>query len=73
MLPIVSEQEAQEVISTEEESMKDAKEDILMTEQKAQEIDNITRSTIHREEFDSELNYLKKKNRLEDYEKKLIE
>ena len=36
-------------------------EEILMTEQKAKEIDNLTRSTIQREEFDAELQYLKKK------------
>jgi chitinase len=45
----------------------------LMTEEKAKEIDNLTRSNIQREEFESELNYLKKKHKREDYEKKLIE
>lgn len=76
ILPIVSEEEIEH--SVDEESLSDqdnadTKEEILMTEQKAQEIDNITRSTIHREEFESELNYLKKKNKIEEYEKKLIE
>ncbi len=47
--------------------------EILMTEQKAKEIDNLTRATIQREDFESELNYLRKKNKREDYEKKLIE
>jgi hypothetical protein len=47
--------------------------EILMTEQKAKEIDNLTRATIQREEFESELNYLKKRSKPEDYEKKLIE
>lgn len=77
VLPIVSEDEFEEIAEEDAKANKveetNTKEDILMTEEKAQEIDNITRSTIHREEFDSELNYLKKKNRLEDYEKKLIE
>jgi hypothetical protein len=44
-----------------------------MTEEKAKEIDNLTRSTIQREEFESELNYLKKKQKREEVEKKLIE
>lgn len=48
-------------------------EDVLMTEQKAKEIDNITRSTIQREEFESELEYLRKKQKWEELEKKLIE
>lgn len=58
----------EETIEDEEES-----EEILMTEQKAKEIDNLTRSTIQREEFDAELQYLKKKGKREELEKKLIE
>jgi hypothetical protein len=44
-----------------------------MTEQTAQQIDNLTRSAIVREEFDSQVAYLKKKQKREELEKKLIE
>ena len=59
--------------STEKSHKKNKKDDTLMTEEKAKEIDNLTRSTIQREEFESELNYLKKKQKREEVEKKLIE
>lgn len=48
-------------------------DDILMTESKAKEIDNITRSSIHWEEFDNEIQYLRKKQKWLELEKKLIE
>lgn len=48
-------------------------EDTIMTEANAKKIDNLTRSNIQREEFESELNYLKKKQKREELEKKLIE
>jgi tetratricopeptide (TPR) repeat protein len=51
----------------------DNEKEILMTEQTAKEIDNITRSAIQREEFNGELQYLKKKWKWEEFEKKLIE
>lgn len=59
-------------ILDEKENIEDEK-DILMTEQTAKDIDNLTRSTIQREEFDGELQYLKKKWKREELEKKLIE
>ena len=55
----------EELIEQDEEES----EEILMTEQKAKEIDNLTRSTIQREEFDAELKYLKKKGKRDDDDK----
>ena len=64
----------EEVIEQElTEDDEEESEEIFMTEQKAKEIDNLTRSTIQREEFDAELQYLKKKGKREELEKKLIE
>lgn len=60
-------------IQIEIEGSEKSPEEILMTEQKAKEIDNLTRSAIQREEFDTELQYLKKKWKREELEKKLIE
>jgi tetratricopeptide (TPR) repeat protein len=66
------EQEDWEIIKVESKKH-DIIDDTIMTEQKAKEIDNLTRSTIQREDFESDLNYLKKKQKREEYEKKLIE
>ena len=55
------------------ENEEEESEEILMTAQTAKEIDNLTRSTIQREKFDGELQYLRKKEKREELEKKLIE
>lgn len=66
-----SHEESDEI--TMDETVQQGPAEILMTAKTVDQVEQVTKQSIHREEFESELHYLSKKHNREGYEKKLIE